>query len=92
MKKFGDCEVRYGVAIDHDAYRYLRLGLEIANGQNTVGVVTLAAMPVGEIVTTDHKTFKAYRYKTVRNKVKKISVGKADSVGLAMAKVISDLL
>ena len=95
----GRYEIRYDTLIDHDAYNFLRISIEVPREQTNQCLVVLNGQEVGLIeVASIHKgkakTFHAWRYvkkqkdKIVKQKLK----GEFENVGRATAAVISDFV
>lgn len=95
----GRYEIRYDTLIDHDAYNFLRISIEVPRDQSDECLVVLNGKEVGLIVVANKingkaKTFHAYRYiQKAKNKIAKQKVkGEFDNVGRATASIISDFV
>jgi len=86
-KTYAGCEVRYDALIDHNAYEYLRVTIEVPRDQLVKAIVNLRGMPVGEMILMDTGIL-AVRY----GKKNRKKLGIFDNVGLAAASIITDLL
>jgi hypothetical protein len=87
IKTFAGCEVRYETLIDHNAYEYLRVTIDVPRNQKEKAIVLLRGKEVGELNLIGNKIL-AIRY----GKKNKKKVGTFEDVGLATASIITDLL
>jgi hypothetical protein len=81
--------VQYGCVTDHDAYEHLRVSIEVDKAfPETRGIVHLNGRPIGIVEYIDKKQFRAVRYQNT----KEVELGVYKKLGLATAKIITDLL
>lgn len=93
-KFFGDDhEILYGTVINHDAYAFLHITLEVPRGQDTESIIVFNGKEVGKIVVVRNGT-KVTRYMPFRKIDDKFVLHKPDihfrELGRAVASVITD--
>lgn len=86
-KKFGnEYEIQYECVLDHNAYEYLRVSIEVDRANPTTrGVVCLNGRPIGLVEYLGKRRFKATRNGPTE-------LGEFKDLGLAAAKIITDVL
>lgn len=89
-KKFAnEFQIQYGCVIDHDAYNWFRVSIEVDQEHpETRGEVFLNGHPVGLVEFLGKKQFRATRYKGE----KKVKLGEFPALGKAAAGIISDFI
>ena len=89
-KKFAkDYQIQYECVMDHDAYNFLRVSIEVDRARpETHGEVCLNGVPVGLIEYIGKKQFKATRYQGKE----RVNLGEFSILGRAAAAIITDFI
>lgn len=92
---FGDDhEIRYDSIINHDAYKYLRVSLEVPRGQDTEALVLLNGKEIGKVmVERDGKRTVCYypfRKDQDANIFYEFGIAPCREMGKAIGAIISD--
>jgi hypothetical protein len=92
--KLGDYEIQYDTVIDHDAYQYLRISLEVPRTDPSIAFVVLNGKNIGIIrsLKQGRKTlFIGYRYTSTGDETI-LRIEPSKTIGKIAAAIISDFV
>jgi hypothetical protein len=93
IDRLGEYEIQYDTIIDHDAYQFLRISLEVPRDNKTTAIVVLNGKNIGVIrsIAQGKKTL-FIGYRLINNQEILISHPPAKAIGKIAAAIISDFV